>query len=358
MTFAEARAQFPVLERFAYLNAGTNGPLARATAEAVIEETRADLDRGRGGALYYEQMLALRDEVRAGFAAVLDVSPSSIALVDSTSRGCATVLAGLRLTAGDEVVTTDQEHFGLIGSLHATGAHVVVTEADENAILAAVTPRTRLVATSHVLWTTGRRLDLARIRRESGVPTLADGAQGAGAIPVDVSGLDFYTVSAQKWLCAPDPAGALYVRDPDSLYVAMPSSFAQTSYEHDGAFVAKEGAARFDSGWIGPPALRGIVAALATHPEWRYERASEMAARCAELLAPHVELVTPPGHSTLVSFRPHGDPTELVTSLYESGVIVRELPGRDLVRASVGWWTSEEDLERLTRGVRAQPRSA
>ncbi len=227
MTFEEARAQFPVLERFAYLNAGTNGPLARSTAEAVIAETRADLERGRGGAAYYEQMLALRDEVRAGFAAVLDVSPSSIALVDSTSRGCATVLAGLRLTADDEVVTTDQEHFGLIGSLRATGAHVVVTEADENAILAAVTPRTRLVATSHVLWTTGRRLDLARIRRESGVPMLADGAQGAGAIPVDVSGLDFYTVSAQKWLCAPDPAGALYVRDPDGLYVAMPSSFAQ-----------------------------------------------------------------------------------------------------------------------------------
>jgi L-cysteine/cystine lyase len=351
MTFEEARAQLPVLEHLAYLNAGTNGPLARSTADAVIEETRADLERGRGGAAYYEQMVALREEARAGFAAVLDVSPSSVALVDSTSRGCATVLTGLGLTADDEVVTTDQEHFGLIGSLHATGARVVVTDANEDAILAAVTPRTRLVATSHVLWTTGRRLDLARVRRESGVPMLADGAQGAGAIPVDVSGLDFYTVSAQKWLCAPDPAGALYVRDPDGLRVATPSYFAPESYEHDGSFVAKDGAPRFDSGWIGPPALRGIVAALATHPEWRYERAAEMAARCAELLAPHVEVVTPPGHSTLVSFRPNGGPTELVTSLYEEGVVVRELPGRNLVRASVGWWTNEDDLQRLVSGL-------
>lgn len=351
MTYEEARAQFPVLERLAYLNAGTNGPLARSTAEAVIEETRADLERGRGGAAYYERMLALRDEARAGFAAVLGVAPGSIALVDSTSRGCATVFAGLGLAAGDEVVTTDQEHFGLLGPLHAAGAHVVVTDADENAILAAVTSRTRLVATSHVLWTTGRRLDLARIRRESGVPMLADGAQGAGAIPVDVSGIDFYTVSAQKWLCAPDPAGALYVRDPDGLRVAMPSYFAQESYEHDGAFVPKDGAPRFDGGWIGPPALRGIVAALATHPEWRYERAAEMAGRCAELLAPHVEVVTPPRHSTLVSFRPNGDPAELVTSLYERGVVVRELPGRNLVRASVGWWTNEDDLQRLASGL-------
>ncbi|HEY8029858.1 MAG TPA: aminotransferase class V-fold PLP-dependent enzyme [Gaiellaceae bacterium] len=351
MTFEEARAQFPVLDRLAYLNAGTNGPLARSTVEAIVEETTADLERGRGGAAYYERMLALRDEVRAGFAAVLGVEPGSIALVDSTSRGCMTVLTGLGLTAGDEVVTTDQEHFGLLGPLHATGARVVLCDADEEAILAAVTPRTRLVATSHVLWTTGRRLDLARIRSESGVPLLADGAQGAGAISVDPTTVDFYTVSGQKWLCAPDPAGALYVRDPESLRVAMPSYFAQESYEHSGAFVAKDGALRFDSGWIGPPALRGIAAALAVHPDWRYERAAATAARCAELLAPHVEVVTPPGHSTLVSFRPNGDPAELVTALYETGVVVRELPGRNLVRASVGWWTNEDDLQRLAVGL-------
>ena len=351
MTFEEARAQFPVLERLAYLNAGTNGPLTRSTAEAVVEETTADLRRGRGGAAYYERVLGLRDDVRAGFAAVLGVAPGSVALVESTSRGCMTVLAGLGLTADDEVVTTDQEHFGLIGPLYATGARVVLCDADEDAILAAVTPRTRLVATSHVLWTTGRRLDLARIRRESGVPLLADGAQGAGAIPVDPTTVDFYTVSGQKWLCAPDPAGALYVRDPESLRVAMPSYFAQASYEHSGAFVPKEGAPRFDSGGIGTPALRGIAAALAVHPEWRYERAAATAARCAELLAPHVEVVTPPGHSTLVSFRPNGDPAELVAALYEDGVVVRELPGRNLVRASVGWWTSEDDLQRLVAGL-------
>ncbi|HEY4413110.1 MAG TPA: hypothetical protein VGN06_08950, partial [Gaiellaceae bacterium] len=102
MTFDEARAQFPVLERLAYLNAGTNGPLARSTAEAIVEETEADLERGRGGAAYYERMLALRDEVRAGFAAVLGVAPRSVALVESTSRGCMTVLDGLGLTADDE----------------------------------------------------------------------------------------------------------------------------------------------------------------------------------------------------------------------------------------------------------------
>ena len=101
----------------------------------------------------------------------------------------------------------------------------------------------------------------------------------------------------------------------------------------------------------GTPALAGLEAALAVHPAWRYEAAAATAAQCRELLAPLVDVVTPPGQSTLVSFRPSVDPAELVASLHERGVIVRDLPGRDLVRASCGWWTSTDDLRRLADGV-------
>jgi selenocysteine lyase/cysteine desulfurase len=76
-----------------------------------------------------------------------------------------------------------------------------------------------------------------------------------------------------------------------------------------------------------------------------------MARRCRELLEAHVEVVTPPCDSTLVSFRPPGDPVALVAHLHEHGVVVRELPGRNLVRASCGWWTNEEDLQRLVAGL-------
>jgi len=340
-----------VLERLAYLNAGTNGPLARATVEAFVAQAQRDLSEGRFGPVYFERMLELRETTRQGFATVLGVEPERMALVESTTRGCATVLAGLGLSAEDEVITTDQEHFGLTGPLFATGARVVIVEADEDALLAAITRRTRLIATSHVLWTTGRRLDLHRVKRESGLPVLVDGAQSAGAIAVEVGELDFYTVSAQKWLCAPDPSGALYVRDPATVHVKTPTYFSQDSYELSGAFVPKESSARFDGGWTGVPALCGIVAALDTHPEWRYERAMEIAARCRELLEPRVEVVTPPGHSTLVSFRPPGDPAEVVAQLLAAGVVVRDLPGRNLVRASCGWWTNEDDLQRLVSGL-------
>ena len=353
MTFEEARAQFPVLERFAYLNAGSNGPLARATVEAFTAEAEVELLEGRSGRAHFEQMLQLREEARRGIAAVLEVDAKLVALADSTTRGCAVVFAGLGLRPEDEVVTTDQEHFGLTGPLHASGVRVIVAPADEDAILAAVTPRTKLLALSHVLWTTGRKLELARLREDSGLPLLVDGAQSAGAVPTGAEEFDFYTVSAQKWLCAPEPTGGLYVRDPERLRVAAPGYAAQTAYEPSGAFTPKEGAARFDAGWIGVPTLAGLVTALGTHPEWRYEGAAQAAARCRELLAARVDVVTPPGHSTLVSFRPPGDPTELVASLGERGVIVRELPGRNLVRASCGWWTDEDDLQRLSAGIDA-----
>ena len=351
MTFEEARAQFPVLERFAYLNAGSNGPLPQVAVDAARAKLERDLAEGRSGLEWVEEIRELRERIRGGIAAVLGTSAEHIALTDSTTRGCQIVVAGLGLSADDEIVTTDQEHFGLIGPLHASGARVVVADADEDALLAAMTPRTRLIAVSHILWTTGRRLDLARLRRPDGPPLLVDGAQSAGAISVDLAGADYYTVSAQKWLCGLDQSGALFVRDPERLPVALPGIYAQVSHQPDGSFVPRDGARRFDSGWTSGPTLAGLEAALGVHPEWRYDGGAAAAARCRELLDPLVDVVTPPDQSTLVAFRAPGNPTELVASLAGRGVILREIPGHNLVRASCGWWTSDDDLRRLADGL-------
>jgi L-cysteine/cystine lyase len=347
-----ARAQFPVLERYAYLNAGTNGPLPQAALEAVTARLERDAAEGRSGRAYIDSLLELRERIRGSLAAVLGTTPELVALAESTTRGCQIVIAGLGLGPDDEIVTTDQEHFGLTGPARASGARVVLTGADEEAILAGVTPRTRLIAVSHVLWTTGRKLELARLRRPDGPLLLVDGAQSAGAISIDLTGVDFYTISAQKWLCSPEPAGALYVRDPERLQVALPGMLSTETHEVDGSFGPKDGARRFDSGWLGGPTCAGFEAALGVHPEWRYEAAAAAAARCRELLEPLVEVLTPPDVGTIVSFRPAGDPTELVATLTERGVIVRELPGLDLVRVSCGWWTNEDDLRGLVDGLR------
>jgi L-cysteine/cystine lyase len=348
-SYEDVRAAFPVLEQYAYLNAGTNGPLPRAAAEAMIAEQLVDLAEGRGGEPYFSRALAMRDKVRAKLAALFGVAPTQVALTRSTTDGCNIVLAGLGLGADDEIVTTNVEHFGLIGPLHASGARIVA--APEDAVLDAVTDRTRLIAVSHVSWVTGNSLDPARIKAETGLPVLVDGAQSAGVIPVEPGAVDYYAVSCQKWLCGPDVTGALVVARPDDLPVALPSYFAQSEYQPDGSYVAREGAERFDSGWIGMPSLAGLSKALDVAPEWRFERVAEMAAKCRTALAEPFEVITKPNQAGLVTFRPTSDPTELVASLRERGVIVRELPGRNLVRVSCGYWTNDDDLERLLRGL-------
>ncbi|MGH2921882.1 MAG: aminotransferase class V-fold PLP-dependent enzyme [Gaiellaceae bacterium] len=345
MTFEEARALFPALEHVAYLNAGSMGPLATPTAETMQEGVRRQLVEGRGGLPFFERMVELRQEVRARLAELLSVPPENVTLATSTTEACNIVLSGLELGPGDEIVTSDTEHFGLLGALHASGASVRVVP--EGGIANAVTDRTRLVAISHVSWVTGNSLDPARVKEETGLPILVDGAQSLGAIPVDAAPFDFYTVSCQKWLCGPDATGGLYVRDPDALRIAWPSYFSQETHAPDGSFEPWPGAARFDPAWIPPASLAGLLAALDVAPDWRYERVAEVASACREQLARRFEVVTKPGQAGLVSFRPDEDAEVVSTRLYDAGVVVRFIPGRDLVRVSCGWWTSDDDLERL-----------
>jgi L-cysteine/cystine lyase len=360
MTYEEGRALFPVLDRFAYLNAGTLGPLARPTLTAMEDRVRYDQEQGRGGRAWFESMIALRTRVREQVAQLLGAAPECLALTSSTSDGCNIVVAGLGLRAGDEVVTTDSEHPGLLLPLSVSGARVRVAEVAGRPtaealerIVACVSPRTRLLALSHVLWTTGQAMPVGELKQATGLPVLVDGAQSVGAIPVDVGELDFYTVSGQKWLCGPEPIGALYVRDPDALRISFPSYWAQQSIEPDGSFVPTEGAPRFDSGWIATPMLAGFEAALAAAPDWRCERAAAIAALCRAALAETYEVIGDAPLGTLVSFVPPGDPADTAAKLYDRQVVIRDLPRTGWVRASCGWWTNEDDIDRLVGGLAA-----
>jgi L-cysteine/cystine lyase len=358
VTFDEARAQFPVLERLAYLNAGSAGPLAQPTVEAMIARQRADLDQGRSGRPYTEGIRALRARVRERLAGLVGVPAQNLALTASTTSGCNIVLAGLRLGPDDEVVTTDSEHFGLLGALHASGARVRVArvcalppERALETILAELGPKTRLVALSHVSWLTGNVLPVEELQELKGPPLLVDGAQTVGAVPVDAARYDFYTVSGQKWLCGPDATGALYVREPEQLAVALPTYLSQVVYDETGEYTPTPGAGRFDSGWLPAASLAGVDAALDTVPQWAYRHAAEIAARCWTRLAERFPVVTAPGQATLVSFAPGAEAAQEAALLYASGVVVRDLPWTGWLRVSCGWWTSDADLDRLLEAL-------
>lgn len=348
---AALRAQFPVLRAAAYLNAGTCGPVPEASVQAVSAVTRAAADQGRASA-HWEQTLATRERVRAAYAARLRAQPTDVALTTATSDGIARVMLGLGLGRGDEIVTATTEHPGLYGPLiaaRARGAEVrAVALAD---VRDAVGPRTQLVACSHVDWTNGATApDLNGLD----VPVLLDGAQGVGAVDVDVEALGcaFYAGSGQKWMCGPVGTGMLWVSPawrerlspaaPTYVNLAEPARGLDTTpwpdaRAHDAPSVS----------------LESWAAALAAHDTldafgWPqvHARATGLARRLADALRERDLTVAPRGETTLVSWvAPGAD--DLPARLGEQGIVLRNLPGTPYVRASLGAWNDESDLERL-----------
>jgi L-cysteine/cystine lyase len=349
------RSQFPVLERLAYLNAGTEGPVPKRAAEEVHRRIDLDVAQGRCGPPYFDDVMGLADALRAGYARVLGCAPSEVALTGSTTDGVNTVIAGLDLRAGDEIITTDEEHPGLLAPLgRARVRHGVSIRVVPFAEIAdAVRPSTRLVACSHVSWVSGRVTDVVALT-STGVPVLLDAAQALGAVPVDVRalGCDFYAASGQKWLCGPEGSGCLYVRPErlEELVAPWPGYGSVADPEQALEFVPAEGTKRLDHGF--PTVMRSTwaLASLGVFAEagwdWVHERAAGLAAWLAERLGERRLEVGPRGRSTLVSWKV-ADAKAEVERLAGEGFIVRSIPAFDLVRASVGAWSSEHELERL-----------
>jgi selenocysteine lyase/cysteine desulfurase len=349
----ELRAEFPVLRELAYLNAGTDGPLPARAVRAAGEELEREAERGRTSA-HFERRAELSGELRALYAAALGCETSDLALTTSTSEGLAQVIGGLELGRGDEIVTSDEEHPGLQGALVAAreckGVSIKAVPFTE--VANAVGPNTRLVACSHVGWISGSLApgDLAEVE----VPVLLDGAQGVGAVPVDLGalGCDAYAGAGQKWLCGPDGTGLLYVSPAlrERLQVAR-RGYANLANPNDGLGARlHDDARRFDSQLLSAEALACALASttLLASAGWGAvcERARTLAGRLAELLGERGIGVAPRGASTLVSFE-RADPEAERVRLAEGGVVLRDIPGAPWLRASVGVWNDEGNLERL-----------
>ena len=351
---ADFRSEFPVLERIAFLNAGSDGPVPRRAAEAANAQIEHELVAGRAGRPHFERLIATGTALREGLAAFLGCAPDAVALTRSTTDGMSTVLSALELGPGDEVLTSDEEHPGLLAPLEAARRRrgFEVRFAPFAELAGEVGPRTRLVACSHVSWVGGKVVD-ARALADSDALVLLDGAQGLGAVSADVRelGCDFYAAAGQKWLCGPDGSGCLYVRPDrcDDLLPPWPSYLSLADPARASELIPHPGARRFDLGFSGPLlawARASVELMREAGPDWVHERGASLAEGLADRLRERGREVAERGRSTLVSWR-SDDPEGDVARLSDAGIVVRFLPGRGLVRASVGAWNDETDLERL-----------
>jgi L-cysteine/cystine lyase len=369
---------FPALAKndYVYLNSGGSGP----PSYAVIEAMRAADDLCSGPAFLegvglYARQAALASRAREAAAHLIGSAPDDVALTQNTTHGMNLGVASIDWRDGDEVVSTTTEHPGCLMPLHVlgrrfgVGVRLVSPPVTVAKIEAAMSPRTRLVALSHVDWTSGEVFPLAEIcalAREWGTLTLIDGAQSVGNIPVDApaTGADMYAFTGHKWVLGPEGMGAFYVRpgcEIPSTNVGFLSLPDPSAFDASGSYELREDARRFEASTMSPALAAGFAAAAeAVHErgEAGFEGIRHRADLLMDLLSelPYITLRSSrPARSGLVSFEVENVAAkEVAERLLEKKFVLRYLPGpRPYVRASTHLFNTGEEIEALAKAVAA-----
>jgi isopenicillin-N epimerase len=362
----------------AYLNHGGFG----ATPVVVLRaqrEWRTAMERNPVGFLGRE-LPELLESVRGRVAAFLGADPQGMVFVDNATTGTQTVIAQIRLAAGDEVLTTDHCYPAVLAQLQravaAAGAHLriapVVLPAESTAsvrdsVLSGLTARTRLVVIDHVASCSGLVFPVEQIVahcRGRGVPVLIDGAHAAGMLPVDLGslGADFWVGNMHKWVCAPKASAVLHAGPQwrDALRPLVASHALALGYQP-----------AFD--WTGtrdPTAILAVPSALdffdrAGWPDVRRHN-SDLARHGAELVARRIGTSYPHVDGLAAAMRLVPLPAPLAEAearaletrlLEEHGVVVPVTShgGWRWLRLSAQLYNTLADYERLADALISQP---
>ncbi len=310
---------------------------------------------------------------REAAARLVNAGPDDVALTQNTTHGMNLGVAAIDWREGDGVVSTTTEHPGCLMPLHVAARRfgldidLVSPPVTAEKIEASLTPRTRLIALSHVDWTDGTVLPLAEIcalARDRGILTLVDGAQSVGNVPVDVpaTGADMYAFTGHKWVLGPEGMGAFYVRPGLPVHspnVGYQSLSAPTDFDKGGDYELRPDARRFEASTVSA-ALAGGFAAAADATRERGEEGFREIRHRADLLMdllsalPRVRLRSPrPAQGGLVSFEIEGvEARDAAERLLEQRFVLRYVPARvPYVRASTHLFNTERELEALTEAV-------
>lgn len=379
------RAELPTVRGETYLNAGGAGPLPRCTVTAIQAAAEHALGQGRGSLSEYLAIEEARAHLRSQLADLIGGAASEIALTTSVTSGLCQTIWGLDWREGDEAITTNLEHPGLTVPLavlaRRRGVRIRTVELAtggeplEERVAALAGPRTRLVALSHVAWTTGAQMDVAgaaRAARQVGAFVLIDGAQGIGAIAAEprLLGVDAYAFPAQKWLLGPEGLGALWVAQEaleriDLTFGGMGSGAA---HGMDGSVALHPDARKLELGVLPEFLVPGWSASLdwlaglrdedepqgLTGWEWAAQQTARSMAQARTVLgSAGATVLTPPGGAAgLLAFTLAGVDVEAATAtLAARGIVLRWVPQPRALRISTGFFTDEHDLARLAAGL-------
>jgi isopenicillin-N epimerase len=403
---SELAAHWALDPEVTFLNHGSFGACPRE----ILEDQRRWRDRLEAQPVQFlaRELPGLLADARAALSAFVGADPDDLAFVTNATGAVNAVLRSLRFAPGDELLTDDHEYNATINVLRHVaerdGARVVVAripfpasgDAIVEAILDAVTDRTRLALVSHVASPTALVFPIERIVAElaaRGVETLVDGAHAPGMVPLDLDavGAAWTTGNLHKWVCAPKGAAFLHARR-DRQPGIRPSTISH------GANAVLDGAAgtrfraEFDwqgtldpTAWLAVPAALRFVASL-VDGGWPavIERNRELTLRARDVLAPMLGAARPdlPGDDVLGSMvalpmpldgplaaagagsspldtdpiqarlvRDHG----IEVPIYPWPVPAAEAPGpaRRLIRVSSALHNGRDDVDRLAAALAA-----
>jgi|SRR5579871_1106271 len=370
------KRQYPLEEGLLYLNAANVCPASRLVMDRHLEYLR-DF-HSNPSFQNRDKYVAMRETLREKLARMLRVSADEIAITRNTSEGSNIIVKGVDLKPGDEVLITDHNHpsnndswkvrakrdgfvvKSLPVSIPAPSVERLVADFEK-----AITPRTRVIAITHITSTTGIRYpakEIAALARRQNIYMHLDGAQSFGAADVNLSeiGCDSYSASAHKWLMGPLEAGVLWVRE-ERIPQIWPSIVTAGWTDHlkgarklevfgqrdDPRVVALEAAVDFIH-VLGMPAVEERVGILATRAKSQLREIGTVELKTN--MEPHLS-------GGVVKFRLKNVPTkQAYDALWtKHRLAIAMTPGGDAegLRFSPHVYNSPEEIDRAVAAVRA-----
>lgn len=378
---ADFRSQLPALANKTYFNYGGQGPLPTPSLAAITAAWHQIQELGPFTKAVWPFIEQTTGRLRQHLAGWFGVAPHRLALTENVTTGCVLPLWGLPWQAGDELLISDCEHPGVVAAcrelarregLLLTSLSVADLRGAPSDTAAEVlqrleerlTPATRLVVLSHLLWNTGQVMPITAVAQmlacHSRQPwLLVDGAQSLGCIPLEgaAAAADIYACTGHKWCCGPEGLGAVALSE-RVLREAQPTLIGWRSLSHEGSSQSgfHADSRRFEVATSCVPLAAGLEQSLqlleaAGSAEDRLAMIRQRSQRLWQGLQaiPRAStLLQVPPPAGLVSFVLSGEaPETVVERLGGQGIWLRSLDDPHCLRACTHLCTTDAEIDLL-----------
>ena len=378
ITIEEQRQQFPGLLNKTYFNFGGQGTMANDALDAIIEAHKYMQQAGPFSIAVNDWIQKEVALTRDAIANELGTTADRITLTENVTVGCNIPLWGIDWQSGDSILMTDCEHHGIIATVEEIARRFqleveicpileTLNQGDPIEVIKEyLTPQTRLVVISHLLWNTGQVLPLKEIvtachnysQSKQQIQVLVDAAQSVGSLPLNLpeSGVDYYAFTGHKWLCGPAGVGGLYISE--SAFAKLnPIFIGWRSIETDlkGQPKAwKTNGKKFEVATSAYPEYIGLREAITIQHQWgdaaaRYQRICQLSKYLWSKLQEIdgvVCLKNSPPEAGLVSFYVENqDSNRAVKNFEKQGFLLRTLANPYCIRACVHYLTLESEID-------------